>query len=73
MVLTLYWNGTKIERDATQHNTTPRPDTLLELRGGISTQGKGDVNLPPGGRRFGRKKEKKKERKEEGKLGGKGG
>ena len=27
----------------------------------------GEVNLPPGGRRFGRKEEKKKGRKEEGK------
>ena len=40
---------------------------------GARREVRGEVNLSPGLRRFGRKEEKKKTRKEEGKLGGEGG
>jgi len=57
-----HFMSNKTQRDATRHNTTPHPDTLLRLRGGISTQGKG------GGKPLllgsARKEERAKERKE---------
>ena len=48
---------------------TPRKHSLAGGRRGV----RWEVNLPPWGRGFGRKREKKKGRKDEGKLGGKGG
>ena len=60
----------KEQRDATQHNTTPRLDTLLGLTGGISKQVTGGGKPPLWG--AGGSEERKKRRKEERKKVRKG-